>query len=86
MDGGDSEAMRVRARQLRDQAVDLRALADQLITRADGVSWSGPAAETLQGRVRERAVLLRDAADGHEVAAASLERHLREVERVRACR
>lgn len=77
---GDSGVMRRRAEQLREQAVDLRSLADQLVARAESVAWSGRAADAMRERVRERAAHVRDAAARHETAADSLDRHRREVE------
>lgn len=78
---GDTDVMRHRADRLREQAGDIRATADALVARAEGVAWSGRAAEAMRNRIKERAVSLRSAADRHETAADALEKHLVEVER-----
>lgn len=80
---GDTAIMRKRSAQLREQGVDLRALADQLVAQADGISWTGRAADAMRGRIRDRAAQLRDCAADHETAAESLERHLTEVDDVK---
>ena len=77
---GDSDVMRRRADQLREQAVDLRALADQLVAQTEGIGWTGRAAESMSERVRERASHLRSAAAQHDTAADSLDRHVQEVD------
>ncbi len=79
---GDTLVMRRRAAQLREQGEDIRAMAEQLVSHSDEVAeesgWTGRAADTMRDRVRERAAHLRDAANAHDVAAASLEMHLGE--------
>lgn len=80
---GDSDAMRRRADQLREQAVDLRALADQLVAQTEGIGWTGRAADSMGERVRERASQLRAAAAQHETAADSLDRHVQEVDTIK---
>ena len=83
---GDTLVMRRRAAQLREQGEDIRAMAEQLVTRSDEVAqesgWTGRAADAMRDRVRERAAHLRDAANAHDVAAASLEKHLGECDRL----
>ena len=83
---GDTLVMRRRAAQLREQGEDIRAMAEQLVARSDEVAqesgWTGRAADALRDRVRERAAHLRDAANAHDVAAASLEKHLGECDRL----
>jgi len=79
---GDTEVMRRRAGQLREQGVDLRALADRLVAQTEAVGWSGRAGEALRERIRDRATHLRRAAARHEAAAEALERHLLEVGRL----
>lgn len=80
---GDPDVMRRRATQLREQAADLRALADQLVVRTRSPWWTGRAADAMRERITERAADVRTAADRHETAADSLERHLRQVEDLR---
>jgi len=77
---GDSEVMRRRAAQLRDQAVDITALADQLVGRAEAAQWHGRAAESMRMRIRDRAHALRETAARHQHAAEVLERHAAEVD------
>jgi hypothetical protein len=83
---GDTLVMRRRAGQLREQGEDIRTMAEQLVTRSDEVAqesgWTGRAADAMRDRVRERAAHLRDAANAHDVAAASLEKHLGECDRL----
>jgi hypothetical protein len=76
---GDSDVMHRRADQLREQAVDLRGLADQLVAQTEGIGWTGRAADSMRERVRERATHLRTAAAEHDTAADSLDRHVQEV-------
>lgn len=78
---GDTEVLRRRVDQLREQAVDIRGLADQLVARTESTGWTGRAADSMRVRVTERATHLRGAAAQHETAADSLEKHLLEVER-----
>lgn len=80
---GDTDVMRKRAAQLREQGADLRALADRLVGQTDEVGWTGRAADALAGRIRDRAAHLRQVADRHDVAADSLEAHLVEVDRLK---
>ena len=77
---GESDVVRKHAARLREQGEDLRALADQLVSRAETLHWSGRAADAMRERVRERAARLREAAARHETAATSLETHGLEVD------
>ena len=79
---GDTLVMRKRAAQLREQGEDIRAMAEQLVTRSDEVAWSGRAADAMRERVRDRAAHLREAAYAHDTAAAGLEKHLAECDRL----
>jgi len=78
---GESAAMRKRARELQEQAGDLRALADGLLGQVDAIRWEGRAARDLRDRITDRAAGLRASADQHEAAADALVRHLAEVDR-----
>lgn len=80
---GDTEVMRRRVDQLREQGTDIRTLADQLVARTEALGWSGRAAESLRIRIRDRAAQLRYAAGRHDSAADSLERHLGEIDRLK---
>lgn len=77
---GDTDVMRKRGAELREQGLDLRSLADQLVARTERVGWSGRAADALLVRIRERAAHLRDVAARHETAAESLDAHVAEVD------
>lgn len=72
---GDSEVVRRRAAQLREQGGDIRALADRLVGRAEAIGWAGRAADSMRARIRERAAHLRVAAGIHESAADLLDQH-----------
>jgi predicted nucleic acid-binding Zn-ribbon protein len=78
---GDTEVMRAHVGRLREQAGDIRAEADRLVSRTESVIWPGRAAEALRSRIRDRAVALRGTAERHDEAADLLERHLVEVDR-----
>ncbi len=80
---GDSAIMRKHASQLRDQATDLRSLADHLVGQVDAIGWSGRAGQDLRTRVEERAAVLRDAAGSHDIASDTLTRHLRSVDQLK---
>lgn len=80
---GDAEVMRKHAARLRDQAVEIRGLADHLVAQAESVSWPGRAGDAMRERVRDRAAELREAADRHDVAADSLESHSGSVEELK---
>jgi len=77
---GDVAVMRRRVGELREQAHEVRSAAQSLVAQAEGVPWTGRAADTMRERIRDRAVRMRDAARLHEEAADSLEKHLTEVE------
>ena len=79
---GDTLVMRKRAAQLREQGEDIRAMAEQLVNHSDEVVWTGRAADAMRERVRDRAAHLREAAHAHDTAAASLEKHLAECDRL----
>ncbi len=77
---GDTEVMRRRVGELREQAVDVRSLADQLVAQTEALGWTGRAAESMRDRIRERATHLRAAAAQHDAAADSLAKHVHDVE------
>ena len=80
---GDTEVMRRQAGQLREQGDAVRGLADQMVAQADGVPWSGRAADSMRERIRERAARLRTVADRHDAAAESMSLHLAAVEELK---
>lgn len=77
---GDTDVIRRRMSALRDQGADVRALADQLVARVEGLGWAGRAAEAMAARVTERAVHLRAVADRHVAAADALGDHAEAVD------
>lgn len=72
---GDSQLIRRRVDQLRAQGEDVRALAEQLVSRTDALAWTGRAAAGMRERATERARGLRGIADRHASAATALETH-----------
>ena len=80
---GDTDVMRRQAGRLREQGEAIRAMADQLVARAEAVSWAGRAGDAMRERIRERAARLREAADSHDVAADSLETHTQLVDELK---
>ena len=80
---GDSEIIRRRVSELRDQGADVRALADELVARVERLGWTGRAAEAMRERVTDRASHLRAAADRHTSAADALADHAESVDAVR---
>lgn len=72
---GDTEVIRRRVSAVRDQGADVRALADELVARVEGLGWTGRAAEAMRERVTERARHLYVAADRHVSAADALADH-----------
>lgn len=80
---GDPEVLRRHADQLREQAVDVRTLADQLVVQTESIGWHGRAADSMRVRVTERATHLRAAAAQHETAADALTHHAQEASRGR---
>ncbi|KRA38791.1 MULTISPECIES: WXG100 family type VII secretion target [unclassified Nocardioides] len=77
---GDTELIRRRVSALRDQGAEVRALADELVARVEGLGWSGRAADAMTERVSDRARHLRAAADGHVSAADALASHAEAVD------
>lgn len=77
---GDTEVIRKHVSRLREQGLDIRTMADQLVAQVEGIAWTGRAADTMRERIRERASRLHDAAGRHDTAAESLERHLTDVD------
>lgn len=80
---GDTDVMRRRATQLREQGIDLRSMADHLVAQTEGIGWTGRAAESMSERIRARATHLREVAAAHDGAADSLDRHLQQVEHLK---
>jgi hypothetical protein len=81
---GDTEVIRSRARAMRDQACEIRREADELLGRAEAAMWHGWAADAMRSHARDRVAALRRTALSHDDAAAALERHAAEVDRLKA--
>jgi hypothetical protein len=80
---GDTAVVRALARSMRERAGDLRADAVELAAHAEAVPWSGLAADAMRGLARHHAQGLRACAGAHEAAAEALDRHAREVDRLK---
>lgn len=80
---GDTTVIRRLAQQMDEQAVDIRADADELVSGAELVKWEGKAAVAMRNRMNERAIKLRKTADEHEDAAQALRHHADEVDRLK---
>jgi hypothetical protein len=72
---GDSEVIRRRVRDLREQGEDIRALAGGLVERTEQLPWAGRAAAALTERIAERAERLHATAGHHDTAADALAAH-----------
>lgn len=81
---GDTEAIRGLARTMRGQGHALRDEAQRSRSRAEAVAWEGLAADAMRMRVREQTGALRRTAMLADEAAAALDRHADEVDRLKA--
>src|SRR5690242_18044120 len=81
---GDTEAIRALARTMRAQGAALRSESGTLLARAEAVPWQGLAADAMRARVRAQAASLRRTARLSDDAAAALDRHADEVDRLKA--
>jgi ubiquinone biosynthesis protein UbiJ len=81
---GDTGAVRAWARRLRALAAEIDRDSDDVLARAEGVAWSGVAADAMRASARRLAGELRTCAARHRAAADALDRHAAEVERVQA--
>ena len=81
---GDTEVIRGLARTLREQGEELRGDAAALQARAAATPWEGLAAGAMRLRVRDEVAGLRAAAELVDEAAAALDRHADEVDRLKA--
>jgi hypothetical protein len=80
---GDTAGIRVQANRMRERAGDIRAEAEALLAAVEMVPWTGLAADAMRRLAREHAGGLRSCAGAHEDAADALERHAREVDRLK---
>jgi hypothetical protein len=81
---GDTAVIRAQARRMRERADDIRSEADALLGAAEAVGWTGLAADAMRRLAREHAAGLRSCAGAHEEAGDALDRHAREVDRVKS--
>ena len=79
---GDTAVIRHEARRLREWADDIRREADEVVARAETVPWTGLAADAMRRLARDHAGRLRACAAAHDDAAAALDRHAHEVDRL----
>lgn len=80
---GDTTVIRRLARELREQADEIKDEATRLVARTEQVDWSGRAAGALRERVAAQSRGLRACAADHEEAAEALDRHAARVERTK---
>lgn len=80
---GDTRTIRAHARRQQERADEIRALAARLLRQSEAVPWSGVAADVMRRTARAHAAELVACADAHARAAEALERHAREVDRVK---
>jgi hypothetical protein len=69
---------------MRDQGAALRTEAATLLARAEAVPWQGLAADAMRACVRTQVASLRRTAGLSDDAAAALDRHADEVDRLKA--
>ena len=80
---GDTTTIRRLAAQLRERADEIRTESARLAARADQVPWDGLAADAMRRLAHDRARGLVRTAALHDDAAEALDRHAREVDRVK---
>ncbi|WP_051247838.1 WXG100 family type VII secretion target [Nocardioides halotolerans] len=80
---GNTEVIRGLARTMRGQAATLRSEASSLLAQADAVPWEGLAADAMRARVRGQVAGLHRSAELADDAAAALDRHADEVDRLK---
>ena len=80
---GDTDVMRKHVSRLREQGSEIRAMADQVVSQAEAVTWAGRAGDAMRERIQQRATRLRQSAERHDHAAATLESHTQLVEELK---
>jgi hypothetical protein len=80
---GDTTVIRRLARELREQADEIKDEAIRLVARTEQAEWTGRAAGALRERVAAQSRGLRCCAADHEEAADALDRHAARVERTK---
>lgn len=81
---GDTDTIRALARALRGRSDEIRAEADRLVRHTERVPWQGLAADAMRAVARDRVSALLQTAALHDDAADALDRHAREVDRLKA--
>jgi hypothetical protein len=81
---GDTEAIRALAGTMRTHGAAITTEADVVLGRAEATPWEGLAADAMRLRVRSQVQALRRTAQLHADAAAALERHADDVDRLKA--
>ncbi|HEY0951623.1 hypothetical protein [Nocardioides sp.] len=80
---GDTTTIRALAAGMRERADEIRAEATRLLARAEQVPWQGLAADAMRHHAQGRAAALVHTATLHDDAAEALDRHAREVDRLK---
>ncbi len=80
---GDTRAIRELARTMRTEGTALRAEADALLARSEAVAWTGLAADAMRASVHAQTSALRRTATLADDAAAALDHHADEVDRLK---
>jgi hypothetical protein len=80
---GDTRSIRELARTMRSEGTALRAEAESLLTRSEAVPWTGLAADAMRASVHAQAGALRRTATLADDAAAALDHHADEVDRLK---
>lgn len=80
---GNTTSIRALARRLRERADEIRDLAATLTARVDDVPWTGVAADAMRAHTADRVSALLRTAGLHDDAAEAIERHAREVDRLK---
>lgn len=80
---GDTTVIRRLARNLREQAIDIRAEARAVQGKVEATAWTGKAAEAMRARAEARLRDLQAAANRHDDAADALDHHADEVDRLK---
>lgn len=80
---GDTTTIRALAGRLRERGDEIRDLAAALSTHAGSVPWTGLAADAMRAHTAVRVCALLRTAALHDDAAEAVERHAREVDRLK---
>jgi hypothetical protein len=80
---GDTMIIRRLARDLREQAIDIRAEARALDGKVQATTWTGRAADAMRTHATGRLIDLQNSATRHDDAADALDHHADEVDRLK---